>query len=242
MSSTFNPYTAEFLVKERKARNLSQTEVAKRAGMTREQLSAYENGRRKPKWSTLLKIANAIGCKAGMIGGYDPEDAPEVFHIDLNAPADSVVNGMMMKATTAQLDIATAVAVYKDMVDQPGEDLIEAARRKAVKKRKAVWDAFRKLQAEELEKYNKAVSEAYEKALRASSCEEIELMKECNAVFLQHQRPDVREKLTADSFPGESIKSLTEMVEARQRSGVDYIVLDRYEVTTQDESNDQDET
>jgi DNA-binding XRE family transcriptional regulator len=41
---------------------LTQTELAERAGLTREGVAQLETGRRKPAWETVLALCEALGC------------------------------------------------------------------------------------------------------------------------------------------------------------------------------------
>lgn len=50
----------EKIKKARKASNLTQTELAKRLGVSQQMIAAYENGKRNPKAETLLTIATAL--------------------------------------------------------------------------------------------------------------------------------------------------------------------------------------
>lgn len=57
--------------KVREEKNISQKELAQRLGVTPPMLSQYETGRRKPRVSTLLKIAEALGCDPKTLVGED---------------------------------------------------------------------------------------------------------------------------------------------------------------------------
>lgn len=52
--------TAEKIRQARKAAGLSQAQLAEKLGVTQNQISEYETGKRKPKLSTLLRIAEAM--------------------------------------------------------------------------------------------------------------------------------------------------------------------------------------
>jgi DNA-binding XRE family transcriptional regulator len=41
---------------------LTQTELAEKAGLTREGVAQLETGRRKPAWETVLALCEALGC------------------------------------------------------------------------------------------------------------------------------------------------------------------------------------
>ncbi|MBL8797981.1 MAG: helix-turn-helix transcriptional regulator [Planctomycetia bacterium] len=50
----------------REGAGLSQTELAERAGLTRDGISHLEQGRRKPVWGTVIALSKALGvdCRA----------------------------------------------------------------------------------------------------------------------------------------------------------------------------------
>lgn len=53
----------------RKSLNLTQKELAKKAGITEATLSRYENNRRKPKAEVVKKIAEVLGCTTDYLLG-----------------------------------------------------------------------------------------------------------------------------------------------------------------------------
>jgi len=66
---------------KRRARKLTQVQVAERAGMFQHHISQLENGEVMPTLETILKLAAAIGCK--------PTDLLSPFNgIDLGALSD----------------------------------------------------------------------------------------------------------------------------------------------------------
>jgi DNA-binding XRE family transcriptional regulator len=46
----------------REGAGLTQTELAAKAGLTREGVAQLETGRRKPAWETVLALGAALGC------------------------------------------------------------------------------------------------------------------------------------------------------------------------------------
>jgi transcriptional regulator with XRE-family HTH domain len=54
---------AELIARIREASGYSQTELARRSGLDRSVLSAYENGRRQPSVAALARIAAAAGME-----------------------------------------------------------------------------------------------------------------------------------------------------------------------------------
>jgi transcriptional regulator with XRE-family HTH domain len=58
---------AELVTRIRKASGLSQTELARRSGLDRSALSAYEHGRRQPSVAALARIAAATGMELDLV-------------------------------------------------------------------------------------------------------------------------------------------------------------------------------
>jgi ribosome-binding protein aMBF1 (putative translation factor) len=54
---------AEQVVEHRRARNLSQQELAELTGTTQSAIARFERGGRPPRIDTLLRIANALDCE-----------------------------------------------------------------------------------------------------------------------------------------------------------------------------------
>ena len=54
---------AEQVAGERRARGLSQTELAELTGTTQSAIARLESGGRPPRIDTLLRIANALDCE-----------------------------------------------------------------------------------------------------------------------------------------------------------------------------------
>jgi transcriptional regulator with XRE-family HTH domain len=59
---------AKRLIELRHASGLSQYELAKRAGLTRQAMSLLELGQREPNWATVQRLAKAlaVSCEAFM--------------------------------------------------------------------------------------------------------------------------------------------------------------------------------
>lgn len=55
----------------RKRRNLSQVRLADLAGITQSTLSNYENGRREPAVSTLIRIAEVLDVSLDELAGHE---------------------------------------------------------------------------------------------------------------------------------------------------------------------------
>ena len=51
------------LKEARKAAGLTQVELSRKTGMSQQDISSIERGDRDPTASTLLKLADALGCK-----------------------------------------------------------------------------------------------------------------------------------------------------------------------------------
>ena len=54
---------AEQVVAQRRARDLSQQELADLCGTTQSSIARFERGGRPPKIDTLLRMANALDCE-----------------------------------------------------------------------------------------------------------------------------------------------------------------------------------
>jgi transcriptional regulator with XRE-family HTH domain len=65
MTADFFDGLGRALAELRHRKRLPQNEVAQRAGVTRSQLSAYENQRARPSLTTLGRILRAEGCTLG---------------------------------------------------------------------------------------------------------------------------------------------------------------------------------
>src|ERR1051326_7265991 len=59
----FSAQIAEQVVEQRRARNLSQQELAELCGTTQSAIARFERGGRPPRIDTLLRIASAIDCE-----------------------------------------------------------------------------------------------------------------------------------------------------------------------------------
>jgi transcriptional regulator with XRE-family HTH domain len=64
------PRFAREIRSRREALNLSQDELAKLADITRVAISKYELGKRRPKYDTMLRIANALRCELNDLDLY----------------------------------------------------------------------------------------------------------------------------------------------------------------------------
>jgi len=73
----------ELIRKVRGESGLSQAELARRAGMPRSVLSAYEHGHRQPAVAALARIAAAVGMEIGVglapAAGVDVDRAGEIL-------------------------------------------------------------------------------------------------------------------------------------------------------------------
>lgn len=75
--------TGEKIREYRKRAGLTQAQVAQRMGIRQGTLTQYENGRRNPKYETLERIAEAIGCDVfDLVDYYDPRETELVEVIE----------------------------------------------------------------------------------------------------------------------------------------------------------------
>ncbi len=54
----------------RKAKGLTQRELAGKCGIDYSSLCMYENGKRIPNMKTIAKLANALGCRISDLNEY----------------------------------------------------------------------------------------------------------------------------------------------------------------------------
>lgn len=57
------PTFAERLKAIRRAKNLTITDLAESAGLSRQTIHNYESGERDPTWAAVMALAYAMGCK-----------------------------------------------------------------------------------------------------------------------------------------------------------------------------------
>ena len=62
----------ELLVALRRRAGLSQDELAERAGTSGPTVAAYERGRKEPRWSTFVRLAEACGAVPAVVLGGAP--------------------------------------------------------------------------------------------------------------------------------------------------------------------------
>ena len=66
----------ELLKTLRTQRGMTQQEVARRLGITRQAYSNYEAGLREPDYGTLCALADLFGCTADRLRGREPTEEP----------------------------------------------------------------------------------------------------------------------------------------------------------------------
>lgn len=66
----------ELLKTLRTQRGMTQQEVARRLGITRQAYSNYEAGLREPDYGTLCALADLFGCTADRLMGREPTEEP----------------------------------------------------------------------------------------------------------------------------------------------------------------------
>jgi transcriptional regulator with XRE-family HTH domain len=69
------PTFGENLRREREARNLSQSELARRANLTSQAINMLERRKNGPRMSTVLALAAALDCKPEELYGPAPTKA-----------------------------------------------------------------------------------------------------------------------------------------------------------------------
>jgi transcriptional regulator with XRE-family HTH domain len=66
---------AEQVIAQRRARDLSQQELADLCGTTQSSIARFERGGRPPKIDTLLRMANALDCE--LVVEFRPRTKPK---------------------------------------------------------------------------------------------------------------------------------------------------------------------
>lgn len=66
---------AEQVVEQRRARQLSQQELAELCGTTQSAIARFERGGRPPRIDTLLRMANALDCE--LVVQFQPRTRPK---------------------------------------------------------------------------------------------------------------------------------------------------------------------
>lgn len=84
--------TAAKIKRARESINLTQAQLAEKVGTTPQNISQYERGIRKPKYETLRKIADAVGCTV-----YDlvPDDEADKLSHQLSFAFGSMVDELV---------------------------------------------------------------------------------------------------------------------------------------------------
>lgn len=94
--------------KQRKARNLTQSEVAELCGLSLPSYKAYESGRSEPTMTNLIKISNSLELSIDELcetGKYDNEDLGLKMRLkkvmslseDERKAIDLVIQGILLK-------------------------------------------------------------------------------------------------------------------------------------------------
>jgi len=99
--------------RRRSEAKLSASEVARRTGVTRETLAAWESGQSAPRANKLVTLATALGVEIGWLLGNGPaEDAPPAANDPVAALREEVARA---RAVTA--DLATRLDGLRDRLD-----------------------------------------------------------------------------------------------------------------------------
>ena len=108
--------TGELIRDARKKANLTQKELAQKMGVVQTVVSEYETGKRKPKFSTLHKIADALGC-------------PELYLIGEDDKNDSYLRGLKQYY---DIPDPTPEEIRQDKLENAFYDLNETGQQKLV--------------------------------------------------------------------------------------------------------------
>lgn len=83
--------TGDLIKKVRLQAGLTQAELAERLGVTPQAISQYERGVKKPKYETIRRIADAVGCHPlELIPEDDVKHTPGILAFSMRQMADSV--------------------------------------------------------------------------------------------------------------------------------------------------------
>lgn len=93
----------ENIRKIRKEKNLTQSELAQKIGISYQQIGQYETGKRKPKKETLTKIAKALSVSVADLD-------PDTYFFDLTDKQRSVIE-LFAGTGTLATDIAVKNAI-----------------------------------------------------------------------------------------------------------------------------------
>lgn len=112
---------ARKLVKQLRDRNMNQSDLARRAGLSRDAISTYARGRSMPEPANLEKIAKALGCKPedlllpAMSNPASPVDFPlapppqpeEGVHLE------TLTDGNVLLILRARMPLTDAMAIIE---------------------------------------------------------------------------------------------------------------------------------
>lgn len=76
------------LKKQRKAKSISQIEMASKLGITRQGYSHYETDRNEPDHKTLVKIAEILECSVDYLLGRSDKPYPKDIAAETQTPYD----------------------------------------------------------------------------------------------------------------------------------------------------------
>lgn len=95
------------IIKKREELNLSQTDLAKRAGLKPPSISQYESGSRSPSYEALLKLSNALNVTTDyLISGREGKDE------NTNDKVLNILNRIVPNLTLENKDKLLEYAVY----------------------------------------------------------------------------------------------------------------------------------
>ena len=94
----------ENIKKIRRAKGLTQEDLAARSGVSVNAISSWENGRNEPTGSSLQAIADVLGCTTDYLSGVEgpgsaqtSTDGDRIFLIEQLMEADSLTVHRMLK-------------------------------------------------------------------------------------------------------------------------------------------------
>lgn len=116
------------IAKLRKEKNLSQAQLAKGTGLTRQAISLYEIGKREPKLETWLKLANFFNVPVSYLQGISNIRTTNLMDKSLKDSLANRANNDFMNIVNSSID-DNPIHTYSRLVDayhgrkKPGEKL-----------------------------------------------------------------------------------------------------------------------
>lgn len=113
------------LAKYRKQKGLSQAELAKKTGLSRQAISLYEIGKREPNLNTWQKLASALEISVPILNGTEPDfDDMRACVLDIIGIAYCEGSTFTIKATDESFSVLDSTNAYLKQKNVYAEDYI----------------------------------------------------------------------------------------------------------------------